>query len=126
MCLTEEEDAGKTSKLFETIEESFEANEIPWNNCASLSVDNTNAMEESSTLWHQDSCRKIPTYLLEVALVIQHTSQQVMPMMHLAMLYQQMWKLFVLIVFIGLTKAQKERESQFSTMNFVTRIISQF
>ena len=70
MCLTEGEDAGKALRLFEAIEESFEANEIPWNNCASLSVDNTNAMEESSTLWHQDSCRKIPTYLLEVALVI--------------------------------------------------------
>ena len=44
MCLNEEEDAGKVSKLFEAIEESFEADEIPWNNCASLSVDNTNAM----------------------------------------------------------------------------------
>ena len=31
--------------------------------------------------------------------------------MHLAMLYQQMWKMYVLIVFIGLTKAQKERGS---------------
>ena len=44
MCLTEGEDAGKALKLFEAIEESFEADEIPWNNCASLSVDNTNAM----------------------------------------------------------------------------------
>ena len=44
MCLTEGEDAGKASKLFEAIEESFEANEIQWNNCASLSVNNTNAM----------------------------------------------------------------------------------
>ena len=44
MCLTEGEDAGKASKLFEAIEESFEAHEIPWNNCASLSIDNTNAM----------------------------------------------------------------------------------
>ena len=44
MCLTEGEDAGKALKLFEAIEESFEANEIPWNNCASLSVDNTNVM----------------------------------------------------------------------------------
>ena len=30
MCLTEGEDAGKASKLFEAIEESFEADEIPW------------------------------------------------------------------------------------------------
>ena len=44
MCLTEGEEAGKDSKLFEAIEESFEADEIPWHNCASLSVDNTNAM----------------------------------------------------------------------------------
>ena len=44
MCLTEGEDAGKASKLFEAIEESFGADEIPWNNCASLSVDNTKAM----------------------------------------------------------------------------------
>ena len=44
MCLSEGEDAGKASKLFEAIEESFEANKIPWNNCESLSGDNTNAM----------------------------------------------------------------------------------
>ena len=44
MCLTEGEDTGKASKLFEAIEESFEADEIPWNNCASLNIDNTNAM----------------------------------------------------------------------------------
>ena len=44
MCFTEGEDAGKASKLFEAIKESFEADEIPWNNCASLSLDNTNVM----------------------------------------------------------------------------------
>ena len=49
MCLTEGEDAGKASKLFEAMEESFEADEIPWNNCASLSVDNTNAMVGKQT-----------------------------------------------------------------------------
>ena len=42
--MTKEEDAGKASNFFEAIEESFEADEIPWNNCASLSIDNTNAM----------------------------------------------------------------------------------
>ena len=31
-------------KFFEAIEESLESDKIPWNNCASLSVDNTNAM----------------------------------------------------------------------------------
>ena len=44
MCLTEGDDAGKASKLFEAIEESFEADEIPWNSCASLSIDNTNVL----------------------------------------------------------------------------------
>ena len=44
MPLTEGEDAGKAFKIFEAIEESFKTDQILWNNCASLSVDNTNAM----------------------------------------------------------------------------------
>ena len=38
------ENAGKASINFEAIEESFEADEIPWNNFAGLRVENTNAM----------------------------------------------------------------------------------
>ena len=34
----------KAFKIFEATEESFETDQIIWNNCASLSVDNANAM----------------------------------------------------------------------------------
>ena len=44
MCLTEGEDAAKAATIFAVIEESFEADNMPWHNCVSLSVDNTNAM----------------------------------------------------------------------------------
>ena len=44
MCLTEGKDAGKAFRIFEAIEESFETDQIPWNNFASFSVDNANAM----------------------------------------------------------------------------------
>ena len=44
MCLTEEEDCCKAYKIFEAIENAFDENSIPWYNCVSLSVDNTNAM----------------------------------------------------------------------------------
>ena len=44
MCLTEGEDAAKASTIFTAIEECFVADDMLWNNCVSLSVDNTNAM----------------------------------------------------------------------------------
>ena len=34
----------KAFKIFEATEESFETDQIIWNNCASLSIDNANAM----------------------------------------------------------------------------------
>ena len=67
MCLTEGEKAGKDSKLFEAIEETFEADEIPLHNCASLSVDNTNAMVGKQ---NSVASRFLQKNLLEVALVI--------------------------------------------------------
>ena len=45
MRLTEEgEDSAESYKIFEAIEASFEKEDMPWNNCVALSVDNTNAM----------------------------------------------------------------------------------
>ena len=44
MCLTDGENAGKVYKIFEKTDSIFRANRIPWQNCASLSVDNTYAM----------------------------------------------------------------------------------
>ena len=44
MCLIEGEDAAKASTIFAAIEEYFIADDMPWNNCVSLSVDNTNAI----------------------------------------------------------------------------------
>ena len=44
MCITEGEDCCKAYKIFESIEQSFEEDDMPWSNCVSLSVDNTNSM----------------------------------------------------------------------------------
>ena len=44
MCLTEGKDSIKSSKIIEAIEASFEKEDMPWNNCVALSVDNTNTM----------------------------------------------------------------------------------
>ena len=44
MCLTDGENAGKAYKIFEKIDSINQADGIPWQNCANLSVDNTNAM----------------------------------------------------------------------------------
>ena len=44
MCLTEGEDCCKAYKIFEAIENAFDEDSIPWYNCVSLSVDNTNTM----------------------------------------------------------------------------------
>ena len=44
MCLTEGENAGEAYNIFEKIDSIFQSGGIPWQNCASLSVDNTNAM----------------------------------------------------------------------------------
>ena len=42
MHLTDGENAGKAYKIFEKIDSIFQSDGIPWQNCASLSVDNTN------------------------------------------------------------------------------------
>ena len=44
MCLTGGGDAAKASTIFAATEECLVANDMLWNNCVSLSVDNTNAM----------------------------------------------------------------------------------
>ena len=44
MCLTEGEDAAKASVIFVAVEQCSESENMPWNNCVSLSVDNTNAI----------------------------------------------------------------------------------
>ena len=41
MCITEGEDCCKAFKIFESIDKCFN---MPWSNCVSLSVDNTNSM----------------------------------------------------------------------------------
>ena len=44
MYITEGEDCCKAFKIFESIEKCFEEDKMPWSNCVSLSVDNTNSM----------------------------------------------------------------------------------
>ena len=44
ICLTEGKDAAKASVIFAAIEQCFESENMLWNNCVSLSVDNTNVM----------------------------------------------------------------------------------
>ena len=44
MCLTGGGDAAKASTIFAATEECFVVDDMLWNNCVSLSVDNTNAM----------------------------------------------------------------------------------
>ena len=44
MCLTDSENAGEAYKIFEKIYHIFQSDGIPWQNCATLSVDNTDAM----------------------------------------------------------------------------------
>ena len=44
MCLTQGEHSAKAYKIFEAIDEKFANESMPWNNCVSLSIDNTNAM----------------------------------------------------------------------------------
>ena len=44
MCLTSGEGGGTAAVIFEKIEEVFEQHKLPWENCTSLSVDNTNTM----------------------------------------------------------------------------------
>ncbi len=44
MCLTEGESGAKAFKIFEAVETTFDQDKLPWMNCVSLSVDNTNTM----------------------------------------------------------------------------------
>ena len=44
MCLTDGENAGRAYNNFEKIDSIFQSDEIPWQNCAILSVDTTKAM----------------------------------------------------------------------------------
>ena len=44
MCVTSGRDASKAATLFDVFEEKIEADEIPWTQIVSLSVDNTNSM----------------------------------------------------------------------------------
>ena len=44
MCWTDGENAGKAYKSFEKIDSIFQSDGIPWQNCAGLSVDNTNTI----------------------------------------------------------------------------------
>ena len=76
MCLTSGVDCAKAAVIFSSIEKKFEVYEIPWENCISLSVDNTNSMIGNSE--KKFSCIKIfrkKKYisLLVAALVIFHT-----------------------------------------------------
>ena len=110
MCLTEGEDAGKASKLFEAIEESFEADEIPWNNCASLSIDNTNAMVGKQNSVASRFLQKNPNIFIGGCLChLAHTtaSHANDPFSNAISTNVE----DVCVVFFGLIKAQKERES---------------
>ena len=44
MCVTTGRDTSKAEEIFNTVEEKFRADSIPWANAVSLSVDNTNSM----------------------------------------------------------------------------------
>ena len=44
MCLTSGTNCSTAEGIFTAIDEAFEKNKIPWENCVSLSVDNTNTM----------------------------------------------------------------------------------
>ena len=44
MCLTSGVDCAKAAVIFSSIKKKFQIYEIPWENCISLSVDNTNSM----------------------------------------------------------------------------------
>lgn len=44
MCLTEGEDGAKAKAIFEAIDENFTKDKLPYENCVSLSVDNTSTM----------------------------------------------------------------------------------
>ena len=59
MCLTGGENAGKRYKIFEKIDSIFQSDGIPWQSCASLSVDNTNAMKGNAILLVPGFQRKI-------------------------------------------------------------------
>ena len=108
--MTKEEDVGKASNFFEAIEESFEADEIPWNNCASLSIDNTNAMVGKQNSVASRFLQKNPNIF---------TGGCPCHLAHITASYAN--DAFsnaistnvedVYVVFISLTKAQKEGES---------------
>ena len=42
MCLTSGVDGATAAAIFSVIDEKFESHEIPWEDCVSLSVENTN------------------------------------------------------------------------------------
>ena len=110
MCLTEGEHAGKASKLFEALEESFEADEIPWNNCASLSIGNTNAMVGKQNSVASRFLQKNPNIFIGgcpchlAHITASHANDAFSNAISTNVED-------VCVVFIGLTKAQKERES---------------
>ena len=110
MCLTEGEDAGKASKLFEAIEESFEADEIPWNNCASLSIDNTNAMVGKQNSVASRFLQKNPNIFIGgCPCHLAHITASYANDAFSNAISTNVEDVYV--VFISLTKAQKEGES---------------
>ena len=44
MCITSGADGSTAEGIFTATDEVFPKNQVPWENCASLSVDNTNKM----------------------------------------------------------------------------------
>ena len=89
---------------------SFEADEIPWNNCASLSVDNTSAMVGKQNSVASIFLQKNPNIFIGgCPCHLAHITASHVNDAFSNALSTNVEDVYV--VFIGLTKAQKEGES---------------
>ncbi len=121
MCIIEGEDWCKAFKIFEAIEQCFVEDDMPWSYCVSLSVDNTNSMigrnnSVASRFLEKNSATFIagcPCHLAHIA--ASHANESFSNFVNFV------WKMSVLTVTTGLTKALKEKENFLNTSNFAIK-----
>ena len=126
MCVPSGRDASKAATLFDVFEEKIEADEIPWTQIVSLSVDNTNSMVGAhNSLASHLKAKNPETYVLGCPCHLAHNAASGAHDAY-AKIMESVQKSSLLISITGLRKAQNGKGSYLSTCSFVTRNMVRF
>ena len=116
MCLTSCTDCSTAEGIFTAIDEPFEKNKIPWENCVSLCVDNTNTMiGKNNSIASRFLEKNENVFIVSIAASNAHDDF----CEYISLNVEMRWLIFS----IGLTKVPKEKGNLKSISNFVVKNI---